>query len=99
MSNILALCSSKIVSVLIEDILITSNNPDVIDASNNVLSSPIYSEIQFSFSIQFMDCVLAHRPLRTCPSVYNVCDVEYVCIWDSLSMCLLRGTIAQVQIV
>lgn len=57
MSNILALCSSKIVSIPIEDILITSNNPDVIDASNNALV-PIYSEIQFSFGIQFMDCVL-----------------------------------------
>ncbi len=51
MSNILALCSSKIVSVPIEDILITSNNPDVIDASNNALSSP--STLRFNWASEY----------------------------------------------
>lgn len=51
MSNILALCSSKIVSIPIEDILITSNNPDVIDASNNALSSP--STLRFNSASEY----------------------------------------------
>lgn len=63
MRNILALCSSKIVCVPIKGILITSNNPDVIDAPNNARFPPSTLEIQFSFGIQFMDYVLVHRPL------------------------------------
>lgn len=41
------------VNVPIEDILITSNNADVIDASDNALSSPICSwdSIQFRYTV------------------------------------------------